>query len=653
MDLSKRALAQGSPRRSPQAMRPGAATEADENASPKRVVPPRAASPQRKKVLGERNDGGGVRAASSPAPPQPKPASSPPSLTGRGAGPYDPERNYTTPRPEFLRYDPERRREILLRLAREVSDDDDSSSATSGAAASEAASPSVSSAPGSDSEPELADEEEEEGEEVPARRSGWARRLFLLLFAVAFSFCIICCMDPASFPVHSEDGLDLDGPTGSMYDAGVGEVDSLRLLGPVYMMGPEDVLEVAPSQFVHGDAERNFMAVATMGLADICPNVPLGELTCQIGDEISEDVADLKEDSELDGQEPEVVLGSFQNEDQSSEVGCLGGNISCDSSGSTHTADMEESSSGLVHQDKGEDYSDQFVPQLVSMEVMESASDKLDHRKGLDIVELNIDTDVWQYENTAEAAREICSKVKKLWSATEPHLWQILACLSVAGFVTAMFKYFQRSKKIPAPASQHMTLKPPAEAPVLVPHHVAQLPLSSPTETVQLPVYSSERPVHLTVSKQDLWSSLECPMQLPLLNSEPSVSLEVPVIDHGNHDQKLQQGNAECMTASHGNFLDHRDNDSSKPPVVELLGEFTFADSSRGRSIKNSNKHALDVAVPPSSEALGKHLDQSSIGQSPSVRRARKEETAVKGQKDVTPTPLRRSNRIRNKVTSP
>jgi hypothetical protein len=99
-----------------------------------------AASPKRKKVLGERNDSGvgGMEGAASAPVQQPKLALSPPTPASRGAGPYDPKTNYTTPRPAFLRYDPERRREILLRVSRaaEVMYDD-CSSTTSGTAASE------------------------------------------------------------------------------------------------------------------------------------------------------------------------------------------------------------------------------------------------------------------------------------------------------------------------------------------------------------------------------------------------------------------------------------------------------------------------------------------------------------------------------------
>ncbi|KAF8715997.1 hypothetical protein HU200_026966 [Digitaria exilis] len=51
---------------------------------------------------------------------------------------------------------------------------------------------------------------------------------------------------------------------------------------------------------------------------------------------------------------------------------------------------------------------------------------------------------------------------------------------------------------------------------------------------------------------------------------------------------KLQQGDANNLKALNGNFLDHRNVDRSKPPVVEILGEFTFANRSRGRSLSRT-----------------------------------------------------------------
>ncbi|CAO2182791.1 unnamed protein product [Urochloa humidicola] len=644
----ERALPLGSPARSPKAMRTGARrsiTEADENASPKLPVPAGAASPQRKKVLGERNDGGaGMEAAASPPPPQPKPAPSPPTLTGRGVGLYDPKTNYTTPRPEFLRYDPERRREILLRVARaaEVENDDCSSSASATAASEDdggsVASDAAAASPGSsvrrsDSEAELEDSDDDDDDEeevAQPRRGRWARRLFLLLVAVVCSFCYMHSTNPATFPVPSEDGVDFIGPIGGMYDAGDHEVDSLSLLGPFYMMGPEDVLEETTEQFVHGESEdavhlhdqrassKNLVAVSMMGLSDICLKVPLGELTCQLGYESSQE--------------------------QSSKVACSGGKISLDSIGSspTHIADMEEG------REEGEDNSNEFVMELVSMEkTIEPSSDQLTDRRSLENEDLNLDSELWEYENTAEAVKAICRTIKFLWSAMEPPFLHMLACFSVAGFVAGMFRYFQRSSS-----------KSLAEVPVLIPHQTAQLSVPPSPQPLQLSVYPSEQPKQLTVPKQrlsgslplpklDPFVSLKDPVQEPLPKKDTSVSLKVPV-DHGN------------MKAFNGNILNQRNVDISKPPVVELLGEFTFAESSRGRAINSLNQYDGDAAVQ---ELPKKNADKmqmnSSIIQTPSVQKERKEENSAKVEKTVatpaplTPTPLRRSSRLCSKVTSP
>jgi hypothetical protein len=118
-------------------------------------------------------------------------------------------------------------------------------------------------------------------------------------------------------------------------------------------------------------------------------------------------------------------------------------------------------------------------------------------------------------------------------------------------------------------------------------------------------------------------------MELPLPKPDPFVSLKVPV-DHGNRDQKLQQRDANNTMASNGDLLKHRDVDSSKPPVVELLGEFTFADSSRGRAIKSLNQYAGGAAIQELPEKdVDKMQMNSSISQTHSVQRGRKEASPI------------------------
>ncbi|KAL5222945.1 hypothetical protein ABZP36_027658 [Zizania latifolia] len=648
--------------------------EGDENVrawsqSPRRVVAERAASPpQRKKVLGERNSGGdGRRGAASPPPSRVKPAMSPPSLSGCGAGTYDPKTNYTTPRPDFLRYNPEKRREILLRLETEV--EDESSSSTSELVSS------GSSAQVSDTESDGVDEEEE----IPANRGEWARRLFLLLIAVACSCCYIYCMNSSPSP-SSEMGLHFVEPNGSVHN-------SQGLRAPIEMMNSDLVLKESTRQIVHRDNEnavqlyghrgspKDFMAIAAMGLAGVCPNVPFGEFTCQIGDRSIENVQKSKEEYPLWEQAPEIIVVHFENAEQSREVASQGGNVIGDSIGSTRTDDMEEGKSEIAHQEEMEDLS-YHSPQLASLEkALEPENEVLDNGEGLEIYKLDQGTEPLEYENTAEAAKAFGAMVKFLSSSMKLHLKEMLACLSVAGAVFALLRYFQRTP-MSVPVSQHAPPASPAQVPILAPIPAAKLPVYHSSQSVQLPLFRSQQPVQLTVPKEDPPVNLEVPVQLPLPKQEPHVCLKVPVqlplhkpetfvnlnnpVQFPLPKQKIQQEDADNAKASDGYTLAHREIDSSRPPVVKLLGEFSFVDdgSSSARSRKGSNEHGGNVPVEEPSVSLKKDVTkmqkESRVIKSPSAQRTRKEENAIKVEAaDATPTPLRRSNRLLNRVTSP
>ncbi|VAH80093.1 unnamed protein product [Triticum turgidum subsp. durum] len=610
MDSLKRALPQpGSPRRNPRAM------EGDENATPRRPVAAGSASPQRKKVLGERNGAGRGEGAASPA----KAALTPPPSTGGGAGTYDPKTNYTTPRPDFLRYDPKRSREIILRLGREV--EGDSSSATSGTELSEVLSSGSSAARGSDSECDDADEEEV----VPAQGRGgrWARRLLLLLLSSACLFCYIYF--PLLGPIQYEHEADIDQTV-------VGDSeDGILLHGP-------------------GASPSNFMAVAMMGMADDCPNVAFGEFTCQIGDESSEILDVLNEDSGIGELKSEASMRPLENAEENSEVVCSGGDVTAAPFGSTHSDDLDEDRLGLVPQETGEDDSEHSMPQSVTMdEILESESLKVvSDDKGLESEKLDQEFNSLEYENTAKAAKKLVDMVKILWAAVEPHLLKMLACLSVAGLVTVMFKYSQRSRKVKVPVSQRMPSVPTRRVPVLAPHN-----------TVPLPVFHSEQPVQRIVPKQESSACLELPLQSLLSESDQSVCLNVPSIGHRDHDQKVQQEDGGGIErASDGSTMDQKDTDRSKPPVVQLLGEFSFvdADSSRRRPVKDSIQHGGDVTVQESVSSrkrVVKTQKDSDKMQTPGLQTARKKETtrAEEEKVDATPTP-RRSNRLR-KLASP
>ncbi|KAF7023855.1 hypothetical protein CFC21_036286 [Triticum aestivum] len=648
MDLPKRALPQGSPRRSPRAM------EGDENAAPRRPAAAGPASPQRKKVLGVRNGAGRGQEGAASAAKAAALATPPP--TGGGAGTYDPKTNYTTPRPDFLRYDPKRSREIILRLGREV-EGGDSSSATSGTELSEVLSSGSSAARGGDSECDDADDEEEV---VPAQGRGgrWARRLLLLLVSSACLLCYIYCMSSAPFPATtSEEPVSFVGFNGSMSDVGVHEV--VPLPGPIQYEHEADIGQsvVGGSDDgipLHGPgaSPSNFMAVAMVGMADACPNVAFGEFTCQIGDESSEILDVLNEDSGIGELKSEASMRPLENAEESSEVVCSGGDVTEVPFGSTHSDDMDENKLGLVPQETGGDESKQSMPQLVTMdEILESESVKVvSDDKGLETERLDQEEfDSLGYENTAEGAKKLVDMVKILWSAVEPHLLKMLACLSVAGLVTVMIKYSQRSRKVKVPVSQRMPSVPPRRVPVLAPHN-----------TVPLPAFHSEQPVQRIVPKQESSACLEPPMQSLLSESDQSVCLNVPSSGHRDHDQKVQQEDGGGVErASDGSTVDQKDTDRSKPPVVQLLGEFSFvdADSSRRRSAKDSIQHGGDVTVQESMSSrkrVVKTQKDSDKMQTPGLQAARKKETARAEEEkvDATPTPLRRSNRLR-KLASP
>jgi len=616
MDLPKRLAPQDSPGRNPrEAPR---AMEADENATPRRPVPARSASPQRKKVLGERNGAGsGSRGEGASA--QPKVAPSPPSPASRSGAAYDPKTNWTTPRPEFLRYDPKRSAEILLRLDRERKVEEEISGVTSGTEISEEVS-ADSSARESDSD---SDEEDEWEEVLPAQGGSRARRLFLLLVSAACLLCYVYCMNSAPFPATSEEPLGFVGWNGRMHGVGVHEVFSL---GPVDMMGLEDEPEADMGQILDQDSEdgirlhgpggspSNFMAVAMIGMADACPDVPFGEFSCQIGDENSENVDVLKEDSETGKLKSKAIVG---------------GDVSGDSFGSTHSYDtsMEEDMLVLVHQEKGEDDSEHSMEKI-----MESGS-------------LKVETDdkellaALEYGNTAEAAKEVAHMVKKFWSAVEPHLLKMLAFLSLAGFVTAMLKYSQRSRNVNVPKSKRRPSAPPARVPTLAHHSIAQPP-----------AFHSEQPVQRTIPKQETSSCLELPVQSLLPKQDLSVRLDGPSVGQRNHNQKIQQGDVMASIGRASDVMDHEDIDKSKPPVIQLLGEFSYLaiGTSRGRPVKDSNQHGVDTTVQESVK-MQKESDKT---QSPGVQAARKKESAAEEERiGATPTPLRRSSRLRKKVS--
>nr|XP_019706863.1 uncharacterized protein LOC105047402 [Elaeis guineensis] len=130
--------------------------------------------------------------------------------------PYDPLINYTSPRPEFLRYNPNRRREILRRMEGDMKNEEEGSGADSSSSSDSkknSISPLQTSFQGKDVQGSKegvndANNDDTEGEEVEVRpwypRIAW--RFFLVLGILLPSFFYLSCMNYAPVPSLQEYG---------------------------------------------------------------------------------------------------------------------------------------------------------------------------------------------------------------------------------------------------------------------------------------------------------------------------------------------------------------------------------------------------------------------------------------------------------------
>ncbi|XP_039022250.1 uncharacterized protein LOC120154643 [Hibiscus syriacus] len=129
--------------------------------------------------------------------------------------PYDPLKNYLSPRPQFLRYNPERRKEIFLRLEMEDKEGDDPTVESDEADAVSGDSSLASSSKedeefGAESESlsENEDEEFEEGEDEAAWSLGGVLKYFLLSVVLLLSTSHISSMNsPVSAPAFEVHAL--------------------------------------------------------------------------------------------------------------------------------------------------------------------------------------------------------------------------------------------------------------------------------------------------------------------------------------------------------------------------------------------------------------------------------------------------------------
>ncbi|KAH1048100.1 hypothetical protein J1N35_038884 [Gossypium stocksii] len=124
-------------------------------------------------------------------------------------GPYDPLNNYLSPRPQFLRYNPSRRKEIFLRLEMEEKEGDDETDTVSSDHSSLASSPSQEDEEIGDEYESLLEQEDEESDteckEEAEEEVAWSMRgvlkYFILSIVLLLSTSYISSMNsPVSAP---------------------------------------------------------------------------------------------------------------------------------------------------------------------------------------------------------------------------------------------------------------------------------------------------------------------------------------------------------------------------------------------------------------------------------------------------------------------
>ncbi|WOK91449.1 hypothetical protein Cni_G00140 [Canna indica] len=233
-------------------------------------------SAEKNKILTEKNDDATFKGSRSPAcfaatPQAKRMVASDPfstvSLCGDGVGSpaYDPMTNYTSPRPQFLRYNPNRRFEILMRIEGERSDEEDElggdSSLSSEPSAEE---PLVVPSKSSESpiqqhkEVEVRNNKDDDDEEDivfdgEERKPRWLK--------TAWNLCLVMVLLFANYYFSSMNS---------------GFVPSLQEQG--------DLLEgFANIQGDQGILSENLMA-RFLGLSEVCSSIPRKELTCGIED---------------------------------------------------------------------------------------------------------------------------------------------------------------------------------------------------------------------------------------------------------------------------------------------------------------------------------------------------------------------------------
>ncbi|XP_039025950.1 uncharacterized protein LOC120159427 [Hibiscus syriacus] len=193
-------------------------------------------------------------------------------------GPYDPLKNYLSPRPQFLRYNPDRRKEIFLRLEMEGKEGDNSTLESDEADTVSSDNSSLASSSSSQEDEEFGveseslsdkeDEEFEEGEDETAWSLGGVLKYFLLLVVLLLSTSYISSMNsPVSAPAFEVPTLGFRNLSfgideGSGYKFLDGKKELLGLLSVTQTMEDEVIVEseemVEEELIMKGEASEEF-----------------------------------------------------------------------------------------------------------------------------------------------------------------------------------------------------------------------------------------------------------------------------------------------------------------------------------------------------------------------------------------------------------
>ncbi|XP_072966285.1 uncharacterized protein [Typha angustifolia] len=519
--------------------------------------------------------------------------------------PYDPLTNYTSPRPEFLRYNPNRLREILQRIEKEKRCDEEGSwTGLSSPESSISSDASFQDKEIQESEADTSVGEDDEMEDTySCRRVAW--NLFFLFGFLLSSFCYISSMD--SIPASPARDF------GEEYRRANGAKTFPGSLMPVLI-----------------------------GISGVCLNATLRESTCGIGgfnnevvflhNPLEREEFEVKEsqgvrevttgDSSTVDEENDGILAIDNEQVEIVNTGTLTDTESVaeekSREGRYQEIDaLEESTLSVADPELlSESFRPAFTEVIFSNSSLEQDCRKDAESEGLGSVDVDESLDD---QNTEEAKMSMNTLPGSIWTRHGVHL---LTCLAMVIGLTALCKYFLRSCKISVPASP-------------LSHSVSPAVVFEADAKISSVAFGKEQMSDIGFDAS-LKSSNNCVKEQVELNQirPPTVELlgEFSVVETTvlkvNSNPKLQRREA---------YL-------SKEPQLSQM------DNPVKKNLLSSS--AYQNCTSPSESSL---IAESITKNSSSVRKLRKKEEFGEqgGIAKVDVTPLRRSNRLRNRVTSP